>query len=258
MKPSLIKFIQVFSCLIIVSCNVYTPLNTNGTDTDKLEEAQVCLKDSNWDCALEQYNQLKDNTLKEEKLCQVYLSRGGITLSVLVNILNEDTDKLLLNLGNELLPWNRDKSRDLDLAKTHCSNFRSLSNSADAVFLKTTSLLAHCAIRLARTDRFQAIPSDDTCTLDNISSHNGILGANDVCQSNDGSLGGAGAEKPGMCSQDVDVCAQDIIAVKDVQTELSDLGFSELGGAAGKLPSDIVSNVPTNTARLALKGMFRR
>lgn len=247
--------ISIFS--LLASCNVYTPFNTNGADLDKLEEAQVCLKQNDWDCAIEQYQKLNDNTLKQQKLCQTYLSRGGITLSVLVNILNKNSEKILVNLGNELIPWTSNKSQDLELAKTHCGNFSSLSPSGDSLFLKTTSLLAHCAVRMARTDRFQAIPSDDTCTMANISS-NGVLGAGDVCQTADGSLEDSGVAKPGMCSQDVNACVSDILAVKDVASELSSLGFSDLAGAAGKLPANIVESVPTNTARLALKGMFNR
>lgn len=250
-------FILISFFGLLASCNVYTPFNTNGSDLDKLEEAQVCLKQNDWACALEQYQKLEDNTLKQQKLCQVYLSRGGITLSVLVNVLNQDSNKILVNLGNKLIPWTSNKSKDLDLAKTHCGNFNSIKSSADSLFLKSASLLAHCAIRMARADRFQSIQSDDTCTMANVSS-NGFVEAGDICQSSDGSLEESGVSKPGMCSPDVSTCSSDIISVKNVAAELRSLGLNDLAGAAEKLPSSIVDSVPTTTARLALKGMFNR
>jgi hypothetical protein len=238
---------------LLVSCNLYTPLNTSGSDSDKLEEAQVCLKDNDYQCAIDQYEKIEDAALKQQKLCQIYLTRGGITLSILVNVLNENSSKIIVNLGNRLLPWTSNKSADLQLAKTHCSEYRNLSSDSDASLLKVTALFSDCAIRMARTDRFQSTTVDDTCTLANFSSSNGLLTAPDIGGDGAGSID----TTPGMCSSDVNACVSDVIALKNSQSELSGLGFSDIGGAAGQLPQEIVDGVATNAARAALKGMFR-
>ena len=105
MKPFLHFFILSLIILYLISCNLYTPFNTTGSDLDKLEEAQKCLSDSNYDCALEQYEKLEDNTLKQQKLCQTYLSRGGVTSTVLVNSLNQNSSKMLPNYAQKFVPW---------------------------------------------------------------------------------------------------------------------------------------------------------
>jgi len=238
----------------LVSCNLYTPFNTGGSDLDKLEEAQACLKDNDYQCAIENYEKIENATLKQQKLCQIYLTRGGITLSILVNVLNENSSKILINLGNRLIPWTSNKSADLQLAKTHCSEYRNLSSELDASLLKATALFSDCAIRMARTDLFQSTTSEDTCTLANFSSKNGLLTAPDIGGDENGSI----STNPGMCSADVNACVSNVIALKNSEGELSASGFSDIAGAVEKLPADISTGVATNAARAALKGMFRR
>ncbi|MFM8315354.1 MAG: hypothetical protein ACKOA8_13795 [Deltaproteobacteria bacterium] len=250
MKPFLHFFILSLTILSLISCNLYTPFNTTGSDLDKLEEAQKCLSDSNYDCALEQYEKLEDNTLKQQKLCQTYLSRGGVTLTVLVNSLNQNSSKMLPNYAQKFVPWTSRKSADLDLAKTHCVNFNSLSNKEEAVLLKTIALFSHCAIRMARTDMFQATHVDiNDCTTPNAQA-NRVLSAVDIGGDSNGELVSG---SPGMCKPDVDACASDIQAISSA--DLNAAGFTDLAGALSKLPTGITDS-NTNTVRAALKGTF--
>ena len=95
---SILSLITWVTFLIgVLSCNVYSPLNSNNSDLDKLEEAQRCLKDLNYNCAIAQYEGIKDSDLKEQKLCQVYLTKGGVTLTVLINTLNSPLDISKIN-----------------------------------------------------------------------------------------------------------------------------------------------------------------
>ena len=75
-------------------------------------------------------------------------------------------------------------------------NFNSLSNKEEAVLLKTIALFSHCAIRMARTDMFQATHVDiNDCTTPNAQA-NRVLSAVDIGGDSNGELVSG---SPGMC-----------------------------------------------------------
>ena len=244
---SILSLITWVTFLIgVLSCNVYSPLNSNNSDLDKLEEAQRCLKDLNYNCAIAQYEGIKDSDLKEQKLCQVYLTKGGVTLTVLINTLNKNSSKVLGNLAKNFLPWTSQKLTDLELAKTHCMNFAATSNSVDQGFLlKTIAGFSDCAIRMARAEKFRALAVDGDCTTASPNT-NGILEAGDIGQS----TGVIDSTHPGMCRSDVEACAVDLISVAEANPNSS--GFSELAAAIQLLPGGITSGAATITIRAAL------
>ncbi|MCX6103426.1 MAG: hypothetical protein NT000_09235 [Proteobacteria bacterium] len=239
---SILSLITWVTFLIgVLSCNVYSPLNSNNSDLDKLEEAQRCLKDLNYNCAIAQYEGIKDSDLKEQKLCQVYLTKGGVTLAVLINTLNKNSSKVLGNLAKNFLPWTSQKLTDLELAKTHCMNFAETSKSADlGVLLKTIAVFSDCAIRMARAEKFKATTEDQGCTIASDTT-NGKLEAGDIGQS--------GGVLPGMCRSDVVACGADLISV--TEATLNSSGFSDLAAAIQLLPPGITSGT-TITIRAAL------
>ena len=243
---SILSLITWVTFLIgVLSCNVYSPLNSNNSDLDKLEEAQRCLKDLNYNCAIAQYQGIKDSDLKEQKLCQVYLTKGGVTLTVLINTLNKNSAKVLGNLSKTFLPWTSQKLTDLELAKTHCVSFAETSNSGDlGVLLKTIAVFSDCAIRMARAEKFRALAVAGDCTTASPST-NGILEAGDIGQS----TGVIDSTHPGMCDSDVQACRDDLVSV--TEGNLNSSGYSDLAAAIHLLPNGISSGVNT-TIRAAL------
>lgn len=248
MKSITSSIIFLFFASALTSCNVYYPLNSNNSDLDKLEEAQKCLNDSDYRCAIEQYQEIKDINLKNKKLCQLYLTKGGLTLHVLINTLSKNSSQVLSSLAKELMPWNSARSADFDLAQTYCSALTSAAGS-EAVFLKTVGGFTRCAFRMARSDKFKST-SDSTASCPSSESIDGFLTTSDI--GGDGS-GVLSAGSPGMCKVDVDTCRDDIALLS--ASELSSAGYTDLAGAMSKLPGGI-TNSSTSTVRAALKGTF--
>ncbi len=58
---------------VLISCNIYAPLSSNSTVEDHLEEAQKCLHEGNYTCAIENYEKLPEGDLRKQKLCTVNL-----------------------------------------------------------------------------------------------------------------------------------------------------------------------------------------
>ena len=241
---SCIKWVLGLS--VISACNLYTPFNTNTSDLDKLEEAQKCLNDEDYICAIQQYQEIKDTNLKNQKLCQAYLTKGGLKLEDLVNTLNKNSGTVLSNLAKELMPWTPSRSEDFDTAQTHCSAL-SASTGSDAIFLKTVGAFTRCAYRMAKADVLKG-SSNSSCNLTGLS--DGLLTSSDIGGDGAGALSGA---NPGMCKTDVDTCRSDMVLLSE--SELSSAGYTDLAGAIDKLPSGI-TNSSTDTVRAALRGTF--
>ncbi len=231
---------------IVTACNIYAPFNSNNSDLDKLEEAQKCLKDSDYSCAIEQYNGIKDTNLKNEKLCLVYLTKGGLTLNILINTLNQNSATMLSSLARALVPWSVLKGSDFDSAQTHCESLGS-DSSSQGIFLKAVGAFSHCAIRMAKADIIRST-SDSDCNITGNS--DGNLTSTDIIQNGTGAIGDGNA---GMCKVDVDTCRNDLSSL--VVSELSNAGYSELAGAISLLPAGVLS-ADTNVVRAALKGTF--
>lgn len=248
MKTFLSSILCSLFLFSILSCNAYAPLNSNNSDLDKLEEAQKCLKDSDYDCAINQYKGLGDATLKNQKLCQAYLSKGGITLSVLAKEINNSSAKMLSGLAKALFPWSSQKSEDLDNAKNYCVAYSSDSSSGEmGILLRTVAVFSHCAIRVTKAELFQATSDAGPCNQ--TISANGSLDALDIAVNSNGTLA---SNAPGMCSDDVNTCGQDITSI--TEAELTQAGFDKLAGAINNLPQGF--NLGTDSIRAAIRGTF--
>jgi len=235
-----------------VSCNIYAPLTGNSSEQDHLEEARKCLHESNFTCAIAEYEKLADGSLKKQKLCTAHLSRMGFTLSNLINTVSEQTDKVLGNLANNLGAWTEEKYTSAEAAKEQCVAFQGEADSGDlGVLLKTISLFAHCANLISKADQIQGVTDDITeeCTTSN-SASNGTVTNADIGPSS----GAASAGAPAMCAKDVDVCRQDIIAIDPSQ--LGDSKLSDIQGAYDQIPDELTQSGAAVTAlRQALRSV---
>jgi hypothetical protein len=249
MKSFFSSIAYTLGLFFILSCNVYSPLNSNNSDLDKLEEAQKCLKDSDYACAINQYKNLSDATLKNQKLCQAYLSKGGVTLSVLVKEINQSSSKMLSGLARALAPWDAQKSEDLDYAKTYCVDYSADGSSEDlGVLFKTLAVISHCSIRVAKANLFQATSNGGACNQTLLA--NGTLDATDIAINSNGKIADGA---PGMCSEDVDACGVDLTSV--TESQLTSSGFDKLAGALHNLPTGY-NNSDTDKIRAAIRGTF--
>ena len=248
MKSFLSFIILGLSISALLSCNVYAPFNSNHSDLDKLEEAQKCLKSSDFECAIKQYEKLGDSKLKTQKLCQVYLTKGGITLKVLNDTINKTGGTMISKLALELMPFDIDKFSDFDLAKTNCENFAA-ANPSDGlgVLLKTIAEFSHCAIRMAKTHTFQGTSDADTACNQPPNNLAPNLVREDITPNN---LGGY----PGMCYSDAVACYNDLKAVS--YSVLTDAGYENLSGAMKVLQDQLPGSADATAMRSVLYGTF--
>ena len=206
------------------------------------------MRDSDFGCAITHYNALSDGALKQQKLCLVYLAKGGVTLTALINTINKNDSKLLGNLANRLTPWSSTKSADLDLAKTHCANFAAESSSGDqGTLLKSISLFSHCAIRIAKTDQFVAISSSDTACTTSGNNVGGITAA-DIGPSS----GDISSTSVGMCPADVTTCVSDIAGISG--TGLTNAGLGDIKSSLDAIPANLKdTSAATSAQRIAIR-----
>jgi hypothetical protein len=228
---------------IISSCNVYSPLNSKGSTQAYLEEAQKCLHNSDFACAIENYNALPDSDLKKQKLCMTYLSQGGIKLTSLINILPKNDATMLGALANTL-PWSATRSTALDSAKTVCATYVATAASGDTgVLLNTISLLGHCAVRMAKTRSYRSIVDGDACDTANTTSSSTVestdLGAAD---------GTVSAASPGMCKVDAEMCVTDIAGISS--TALTGSGLTNISSTFDLIPAELKD---TSTAATVIR-----
>ena len=233
---------------LLLSCNAYSPLNSTSSIEDRLEEAQKCLRDSDYGCAITHYNALPDGKLKSEKLCMVHLAKGGVTLTTLINTVNKNNSKVLGNFAQTLMPWSSTKSADLDTAKTQCTNFAADGTSGNqGILLRTLSLMAHCSIRMAKTDQFLGnAETDTTCTTAGNAS--GTVTTGDIGPVN----GIIGSGTNGMCAADVTSCVGDISALS--ASALTTAGLTDLKGALDSIPAALKDATSATAAiRIAIQ-----
>jgi len=248
MRLNLLWAVTALLALLMTSCNIYSPLTAVNSTDDILEEAQKCLHDGDYDCAIEQYNALSDSTLKSQKLCMANLAKGGVTLYALINVLPQGTSAMMGNLANQLLPHSDAKQSALDSAKTHCVAFGAASTEQIAVLLKTVSLLSHCAIRMTKTDTLVANSDSDTvCTT--AGNQDGVIDRSDISDTADGNITAVG-----MCATDVSACNEDIVALPD--DELAAAGLSNIKASYDAMPAALkTSSAATIPTRGSLKSM---
>ena len=236
--------------LSVISCNLYAPFNTYGSDVDFIEEGTKCLHNNDYDCAAREFAKISDQTKKSQKLCTVNLARAGFTISALLGTVNGGGNDMLVKLATALIPWTETKSSAADDAKTNCGTFASLTTNPDlGALLKSTSLIVHCSNRVSKTDLYLGTSeTDETCTT--AGNGDGKLTATDVSAVSDGAI----APK-GMCAKDVIACREDISTLSSVSFSGSSL--SGIGDAFASMPSDLKnSSAGVQLVRSSIRGMF--
>jgi hypothetical protein len=245
-------FTPLVALPLIVSCNVYSPLSSEKEVEDYLEAAQKCLHDNDYGCAITKYNKLPAGETKDQKLCLVYLAQGGLKLSSLINTVTTNSSAMMGALAQTMVPWTQAKSDAMDNAKIHCVNYgvsAGTAGASNAALLKSLAYFSHCAIRIAKTDRFVATSNTDTACNTASPTGNGVITQDDV-----GPAGGAiSTSSPGMCAADVASCLDDISRVDS--SALSSANLNDIKTANDAIPSALkTSTTVTNDARSALRG----
>ncbi len=233
---------------ICISCNLYSSFVSPKTDAEYLEEAQQCLNNDDYACAIANYEKISDTLLRNRKLCLVHMTRAGLKVSALINIITESNSSALGNLAKQLIPWSQDKGDIANLAKTQCDTFKNTADSGnEGVLFRSLSRFLDCATRIARVEKqVAASESDNSCNT--AGNDNGSLEASDVADSD----GNISASNPGMCPSDVGICRTDILEIDP--DSLSSAGLSEVKGAYDNLPDALKdSNAATSEVRKSLR-----
>ena len=205
--------VSVLVATTLTSCNLYSPLEGGGSTQDHLEIAQECLTRGDYDCAVTEYKALPDGSLKSQKLCTLYLSQGGFTLSSLVTVFNlPDKKKSLGAVANRALPYTASRQTGADEAKTHCAAYKTAVATGVAAeqqlgeLLLSLSYFNHCAVLMSKTTTLQTT-DDVACTT---ASTQTTVTAAGISKAGDGSVS---ATNPGMCKDDAEACLADISAM---------------------------------------------
>lgn len=248
MKKYIPALVGVATLSLVVACNLYAPLAANSSVDDHLEEAQKCLHEGNFACAVENYSKLPDGDLKNQKLCTVNMARAGFTLSSLINTVTKKSDGVLGELANNVIPWSEERKTAADDAKTYCASYKASSASGDlGVLLGSLSVLLHCANRMSKADQFQATSNSDTeCTT--AGNKDGVVDESDISPNADGTVS---ASTPGMCAADVEDCRVDIDSLSP--SELNAAGLSDIGSALDEVPDEIKAAAAPDLNRVGLR-----
>ncbi len=203
------------------SCNIWEPFDG---EPDILEAAFQCLHAQNYACAIEKYNLLPDGTLKSQKLCTTYLTKAGISTSILINTMQESTF-MMGKLANQLVPWSSTKQADIGQAVTHCTAYRTAvvgtTYEDNGKLLTSLAAITDCSLRMAKSDLFQSTTGADCDTAAaGATSNNGVIERGDISETSDGNL-------PGMCDADADACRDNLqnvaLDLNDAEADISDI-----------------------------------
>lgn len=239
-----------FLLTFLLGCNVYSPFVGSGSDEDRVEAARKCLHEGDYQCAITFYSEIESEELRNRKLCEVYLSQGGMTLNVLINTIISSNSNMLGELAQSLVPWTQEKSDSFDQAKTYCTAFEQVATTTvslnSAVLLKSISLFTHCAIRIAKTDKYVATSNADTA-CNTAGNSSGTITTDDITTNSDGSI-----TSTGMCATDVTACGVDISGIDG--DALSNAGLSGVQGALNSVPDALKS---TSSGTDATRGAIR-
>lgn len=229
-----------------VSCNIYSPLTSNASDDDHIEEALICLHKADYACAAAEYAKISNTDVKNEKLCAVNLARAGVTVSSVISKISNGGSNMLGLLATALLPWSEDKKTAADDAKTYCVAYAATLTTNHAKMLKALALFAHCANRISKTDTYVANSNTDTsCTT--AGNGDGQITAGDISDNSNGTITAVG-----MCSADARECVDDIAALDS--SSLGDL--SGIVAAYNSIPAALKSGTDAIVIRNAIRGFF--
>lgn len=239
-------FVVAVPICVLAGCNLYAPFNTDSTPTDYLEEATKCLDEGNFACAIQDYNQLPDGSLKDQKLCTGYLAKAGLTINVLLNIITQQQQTMMGSLANAILPWSATQGSDSNNAKENCIAFATESpTDPNAPLLQAMGYIMDCAVLMAKTDQFVgSSDTDSSCTTPGL--NQGKIVQADIINT-DGNV---------MCSADAVTCGNDLYAVAQpaFQAALNDAGLGNIGSALNALPGGFaqLNNATGDAARALL------
>ena len=247
-SKKILQLVLAISAPLLAGCNLYAPLDAASTDGDRIEIAQKCLTDGDYDCAVAEYNKLADAALKREKLCLVYIGQAGFGLSQLIKISSSTSDKqkVLGIIANAMLPYTATKKTAADNAIEKCQDFRNNTTTGTperkvAVLLNTLVKFTRCGVLLTRTTKEMGTDDDaltGTCTTASTSPT--AVSTASVSAAGNGSVS---VTQPGMCAADAVKCATDMAAISADSAELTAAGLGNVSNSFGSLPAGV-----TNTA----------
>ncbi|MBI4404263.1 MAG: hypothetical protein HY537_08885 [Deltaproteobacteria bacterium] len=198
---------------LLFSCNIYSPLQGEGSAEDLIEEGMKCLHKRDYDCAIEKYNKLPDGEEKNKLLCLTNVTKAGASISTLATVAKNKNQaatpqRMLGEYAKSLLPWSEARQAGADGAKTGCLN----AASGDfGILLKTLAYITHCATLMAKTDAVGG-------------NNNGRLTKSDIDT---------------MGDEDVRTCGGDIASVSS--SEVSSAGMTDISAAISGIPAEILS-----------------
>ncbi len=224
----------------IGSCNIYRPLDPAKSDEGYLEEGLRCYHLKDYDCAVAAFEKLSDSDTKTEKLCMGYLAQAGLTLDLLLNVVNQANSTMLGQLATALLPWSSGKETASQNASAKCLMYATTGTASDVkTLLNYVAQMVDCSTRLARTDTFGDKASD--CTASHTPVTSGEITDGDV---------------DFMCAADAEACADNIATISSSQLGTSGLG--SLKSALDLFPAELKSAASVAaTVRTALKTVVK-
>lgn len=215
---------------MLLSCNVYKPLSSPGTDEEYRQAALACLHQGDYTCAVDNYNKLSDTVERDQNLCEVEMAQAGMTLDALVNVISEKTTgtQLFGAVANQLLPYTTDKGTAAADARTKCATLPlSGSHAKLNVLLQSLSYIADCASRMSATSVVQCTSSSTTVAG---TGHSTVLAAD--ISATDGTYASSGKA---MCDTDANQCALDYYNAFAVLTSLQNNGFDQVANNLNSL-----------------------
>jgi hypothetical protein len=251
-----VVFVSASFLVLLSSCNIYTPFASPGSDTEYLEEARKCLASSDYDCAITQYNRLSDTTVKNQKLCLVNISKAGMNLTSLVNVLTSSSSgsSLLKLVANQILLRGYTSTR-LDAAAAAVTACSALGTDQTSTLLKMISYVTDCGVRMAKSDTLIATSEGGSASCNSATTGNrsGAMDDSDI----GGDAGGAlSVGNPGMCEADAQACITDINAAAAVSGSLgSSSGLSALSSNISAASTLIGTGSGTAFAQAARVGL---
>lgn len=254
--PLINRFLVLaLACPLLLSCNVYKSFASPSTTVEYIEEAQRCLADGDYDCAIVNYGKVTDANTKNEKLCIVNIARAGLNMSALIDVITNSGSgaRVLRSLAEKILPYTQTKEDAAAASITACAL---MASSDTATLLKSLSYLVDCGVRVAKTDTL--ITSVDnggaTCNSTEAGNASGTITAEDI--GGDPTVGaGAGdlsVTYPGMCTYDAHQCKTDMSNAQALNGGLSTGGFDSIASNITAL-SSLYGAGSDSLARAALR-----
>jgi hypothetical protein len=240
---SLCRHVAFFLTLpLFVSCNIYGPFQGATSNTDYQELGTKCLNQGDYNCAISNFSMLPDGDTRNENLCEVYIAKTGFTISVLVNVVTQQSSQMLGSLAQAFVPWNATQASDAVSGATFCNTFANSPTSGNSgILLKSIGLLVDCAVRIAKTDQFLGSDTNDS-VCQTPGNNNGLIQQNDIISGNG----------PVMCSADAVQCAVDISQIS--ASDLGNANLSNLQGAYNNIPTGLKnSSAGADSIRTAIQ-----